>query len=91
MATRVALGLIRRGHIAYSPVSYGHALALVQNGCVPTDFSFWQAHCLSFLQHWAEVLAVLRLHGWEKSVGVTAEIAEAHRLGLPVIMLNLVP
>ena len=90
MAGKVALGLILNGHIVFSPVSHGHQLALCQhNYAMRTDFAFWQKHCFSFLLHWAEVLAVLRLRGWEESVGVTAEIAEAQRLGLPVVFFEM--
>jgi hypothetical protein len=95
MAGKVAMDLIFAGHIVYSPVSHGHALTswpetLCENcNRIPKDFAFWQSNCFSFLQHWAEVLAVLRLRGWEESVGVTAEIAEAQRLGLPVVMLEI--
>ena len=87
-AGKVAMELILRGHLVYSPISHGHALAL-QAGCsAPADFAFWRAHCLSFVRLWAELLAVLQLRGWEESAGVKAEIAEARRLGLPVVMLE---
>jgi hypothetical protein len=94
-ASKVALDLILRGHIVFSPVSHGHALvheAVQRSGnCypLPVDFTFWQGQCFSFLHHWAEILAVLRLRGWKESVGVTAEIAEAQRLNLPIVMLEL--
>jgi len=86
-----------QGHLVYSPVSHGHALAtwpetLCRNcNYIPTDFAFWQAHCLSCLQHWAQALAVLELQGWQESAGVAAEIAEAQRLGLPVTYLGINP
>jgi hypothetical protein len=95
MASRVAMEIMLRGHLVYSPISHGHALSTwpeaqcLNYSRIPKNFAFWQAHCLSFLRRWAELLAVLRLHGWQESVGVTAEIAEAQRLGLPVAWLEI--
>lgn len=80
--SRWANVLTREGHLVYSPVTHGHILALF--GELPGDYAFWEAHCLSFLRHWAQELHVVSLPGWQESAGVRAEMAEAARLGLPV-------
>jgi len=77
-----ANSLMQLGHLVYSPITHGHILGAFGN--LPGDFDFWEAHCLSFLRHWAQELHVLALPGWQQSRGVLAEMAEAGRLGLPV-------
>lgn len=80
--SRRASLIMRRGDLVFSPITHGHILGAF--GGLPGDFDFWEAHCLSFLRHWAQELHVLALSGWQESRGVLAEMAEAGRLGLPV-------
>lgn len=84
--SQVAAGMMLEGHLVYSPVTHGHTLGTF--GDLPNDFTFWGEHCLSFLRHWAEELHVLMMPDWDKSSGVQIEIAEAERLGLPVVYIK---
>lgn len=84
--TQIANIKMRDGSLVYSPITHGHTIG--EFGILPTDFSFWRVHCLSFLTFWAEELHVLTLPGWECSQGVTAEIQEAKLLGLPIIYID---
>lgn len=84
--SRRAAVIMRRGDLVFSPVTHGHSVGLF--GSLPCEFDFWRAHCLSFLRVWAHELHVLGLDGWDKSAGVLAEMEEAERIGLPVIMLG---
>jgi hypothetical protein len=80
--TRTANRLMRRRRNVISPITHGHALAAL--GGLPMDFAFWEEHCLSLLERWADELWVLRLPGWRESRGVTAEIATAKKCGIPI-------
>jgi len=86
-ATQAANCLMRRGLLIYSPITHGHTIGLW--GGLPGGFEFWDSHCLSFLRHWAQELYVLTLPGWQESIGVAAEMAEADNLGLPVLCVSL--
>ena len=81
---RAAAQLIRQGLTVFSPISHSHAIC--QHG-VPLDWQFWQQHDMAFLSVCDEVM-VLKLDGWELSVGVQAEIAAAKALGKPVSFLD---
>lgn len=84
--SQVAAAMMGKGHLVYSPVTHGHTLGMF--GKLPPEFTFWESHCLSFLRHWAEELHVLTIAGWEKSLGVRAEIAEAEALGIKIRYLS---
>ncbi len=81
----IAAMFMRNGSIVFSPIVHGHQLSM--RG-LPTDFAFWQRHCLSFLKNWATALWVCKMQGWEESRGIKAEIVEAERLNLPIVYWN---
>jgi hypothetical protein len=85
-ACRVTAELIRQGKSTYSPIAYSHPLSRYN---LPLDWKFWQRHDLDFLAICSEMV-VLKLPGWEESVGVRAEIAAARTLGKPVTFLDVV-
>ena len=74
--------LLRNGHKAFSPIVHGHALAIRFD--LPRQAGFWLDLCLDQLQH-ATALHVLTLDGWEKSVGLSYEIAFARKNEIPVV------
>ena len=82
-ACRAAAELTRQGRSVFSPVVHSHNLC--RHG-LPLDWQFWQRHDLKFLAICNEIV-VLKLDGWEQSVGVQAEIAAARALGKPVSFL----
>lgn len=84
-ATVIAGELMLQGYLVYSPLTMGHVLG--KSVEMSGDWDFWQKSCLSYLEEWATDLYVLRLQGWDLSVGVTAEIEAAHMLALPVTRL----
>jgi hypothetical protein len=91
--TEAAFKLLERGYHVFSPITHSRPMSFWPNGKLREgmvqDFSFWQEQNFSFLRHWADLLAVLPLSGWRESVGVAAEIAEAHRLSVPVVRLPI--
>lgn len=83
-ANRVAAALMRRGEFVFSPLSHSHPM--VDYG-LPGGWEFWQRFDRVMLGCCDEV-RVLRLPGWEESVGVRAEIAYAKAQGMPVVFLD---
>jgi hypothetical protein len=77
-----AAHLIEEGYHAYSPICHSEGIRAHVPTLGPT-FAFWRAVDLDFLSR-CDSLHVLMLDGWEKSVGVSAEIDEARRLRIPV-------
>mgnify|MGYP001810783450 CR=1 FL=1 len=70
-------------HVAvYSPIVHCHEIAKVHE--LPTDFEFWMRYNYRMLSA-ARKLLVLTLDGWDKSVGVRAEITYALTHCKPVL------
>ena len=74
--------LISQGHVAFSPILYGHT-AVNFAPDMPTDWSFWEHFCLTFLSKCDEMI-VYMMEGWDKSKGVKEEIAHAKNLGIEI-------
>lgn len=81
MACRAAAVLIQQGWTVFSPIAHSHPIA--ETGIVGRTSDVWITMDLEILAH-CERLLVLTLQGWEDSVGVAQEIAEATRLGIPI-------
>ena len=79
-ACAFAARLLLEGRLVYSPVVHGHPL--VQHG-LPVDWSFWERYDRQHLERCDEVI-VLKLAGWQESVGVQAELRHASVLEKPV-------
>lgn len=76
-----AANLMREGHHIFSPIAHTHPIAL--HGELPKGWEFWQEYDRKIIAVCGE-LWVLRMDGWDKSVGVQAEIKIAEELGIPV-------
>ena len=76
----VSAYLLRNGFTVLSPISMMHPVAKYG---LPTDWKFWAKIDTDFMLACEKVL-VLRLEGWETSVGVTVEIKLAESLGIEV-------
>lgn len=79
--TLYAAKLITQGLHVWSPITESHQYSKVLG--LKGSWDFWSEHDLLMLSKCDE-LRVLMLDGWDISVGVTAEIAEAKRLGIPI-------
>lgn len=80
-----AAGLMAQGLVVYSPIAHGHYVS--QQGDLPTSWDFWKAQCQPLIDA-ASALAVLKMDGWGKSVGLQYEIGEFRRAGKPVVFLD---
>lgn len=83
-AMKVLSSLLLVGQYVYSPIVHCHELAKVAN--LPKTADFWRRYNFHMLAQ-CEDLLILRIDGWESSVGIAEEKAEAERLNLPVSYL----
>jgi len=67
---------------AYSPIVHCHYLS-VEFG-LPPEAEFWREYDFTMLAC-ARTFEILRIEGWQESVGLAAELDEAFRLNIPVI------
>ncbi len=68
----------------FSPITHSHPLHEIgMNG----DWAFWKKVDTQYLKL-SKRMVVFMLPGWEKSVGVTAEIKIAKKLKLPVLYMD---
>lgn len=79
--------LVANGHVALSPITYGHTL--LDFHVMPYDWEFWSNFCISFL-HKSDELHVYKMPGWDVSRGVTEEIQLAKELNIPIIYIDYV-
>ena len=86
MVARAAAGLMADGLVVYSPIAHGHFVTM--HGDLPQDWEFWKEQCQPMIDA-AAALIVLRMEGWQESVGLTYEIGEFDRAGKPVHYMSL--
>ena len=72
------------GVVVFSPITHSHEIAKYGT---PTVWSFWKNIDIEFIQRCA-FLVVLKLDGWQDSVGVTAEITLAKEYGATIMYLD---
>jgi hypothetical protein len=83
--SKVAAKLMKEGYLVLSPISHSHLICTFSD--LKVDFETWKALDTSLL-NWADNLVVLKLDGWEKSKGVTEEIAIAKYLGKSIFYME---
>lgn len=84
--TKIAADLVLEGHVAISPITYGHVLSECKE--MPTDWVFWMDFCLVLLAKCDKILVCNTISGWENSKGVAAEIKFAKQKGIKVEYLK---
>ena len=80
--------MIRRGMWVYSPIV--HTYDISQTFGLPTDAGFWRDYNHAMIAK-AEMLYILTLPGYSRSVGIMGEIKFARSLGLPILHLEPPP
>jgi hypothetical protein len=73
--------LAQAGIVYLSPLHQGHPVAVTHD--VPIDWDFWEKQNRAFIAR-SDLMLVLAIDGWDRSVGVKAEISAAQEHGLPV-------
>jgi hypothetical protein len=84
MACKAASALLQQGLHVFSPIAHTHQIA--QYG-LPTGWDFWESYDRLYLDR-CDALYVLKMDGWEESVGVQAEIRIMEEMGKPVTYLE---
>lgn len=82
--THIAAMLWDAGLVCYSPITHGHELAYFLGN---KDHDWWLLRDLEFMKR-CEGLLVLKLPGWQTSVGVQFEISYFLENGKPILCLN---
>jgi len=80
VVNKITAALIREGRIIFSPISHCHPLT---DYGLPGSWEYWQKYAYEFLSV-VKKLIVIKLDGWEKSLGVQGEIKIAKKLGLTI-------
>lgn len=70
-----------QSYIIFSPIVYTHQLAMTHQ--MPIEAEFWKFFNEDMLRK-ADELWVLKVDGWEQSLGVLHEIEIAAKLALPI-------
>ena len=71
----------KKGEVIFSPIVNSHLLT--QNHDLPSTWDFWCKIDYAFINQCLKV-RVLKLEGWENSVGIKAELAYAESIGKKV-------
>jgi nucleoside 2-deoxyribosyltransferase len=71
--------------VVYSPIVHNHPTSLLYT--FPREWEFWRALDFPMLER-CDRLVVLKLEGWDRSVGVTAELSFARDLGKPILCIE---
>ncbi len=83
--TVAAAMLINMGFAVVSPITHNHPI--IETGKVPGSWAYWGKFDKLHLEQ-ADLMVVLRLPGWDISVGVAEEIDIAKARGVPVYYLE---
>jgi len=68
----------------FSPIAYNVPMEQFN---LPTDWNFWQDYDKAFVKR-CDILAVLQIDGWDKSIGVAAEVEYARSLGMNIVYIT---
>jgi hypothetical protein len=79
--TEFAARKIAEGVVVYSPLT--HNGAIIATGLMPQGFQYWEALDGEMFKR-CDALMVLKLPGWENSVGLKKELEWAAAQGKPV-------
>lgn len=84
-SNRAAAKLMKLGYMIFAPISHTHPILI--DGDLPKGWEFWERYDRAVLSC-CNLVTVLRLPGWDKSVGVGAEIKIACEMGITIEYLE---
>lgn len=76
------------GLVLLGPITHSHNLKLFEPE-LGTSWEFWKKFDTKFIERSVDAMLVIKMPGWEDSIGVDAEIVLAEKLHLPVYYLNV--
>jgi Domain of unknown function (DUF1937) len=80
-ACKATAEMMRRGAHVFSPIAHSHVVAVI--GKLNLGWEFWSQIDFEWIRLCGSV-CILKLDGWEKSVGVKAEISYAVTMQIPL-------
>lgn len=88
-ACEIAAHLISSGIHVFSPIAHTHPIK-VSGRLRDGGWEFWKRYDELMLSK-CDILIVWKMDGWKESVGVTAEIEYARKIGLPIFFVDESP
>ncbi len=85
-ACAATASLLRHGIRVYSPIAHTHPIAL-EGALDPFDHDIWLPADGPLMQA-AVGIIVVRMAGWDKSIGIAHEISQFKKAGKPVLYLE---
>lgn len=86
-ANLAAARIMAAGYGVISPLSMGVTITASCPGKLGSDWEIWKNVCLRMLEQ-CDTFCILTLPGWEKSIGVQAELEHAKALGLAICFVS---
>lgn len=86
IANFVAGAMMNLGFIVFSPISHCHIINKAYG--LPGDWKFWQNFDRKYISV-SHSMYVIRIPGWDTSIGVTAEIELARVYDIPVYYVDV--
>lgn len=83
---KIAGGLMASGLVVFCPIAHTHPIAVRCE--LPRGWDYWKRFDREFIAASSKVIVAM-MDGWRESRGVTAEIAIAAELGIPVEYLEV--
>lgn len=83
---KIGGGLMAKGLVIFCPIAHTHPIAVRCE--LPRGWDYWKQFDHEFIAASSKVIVAM-MDGWRESRGVTAEIAIAHELGIPVEYLEV--
>lgn len=86
-ANEASIIILNKGFNVFSPITHCHPLTLVEGYSLPGTWDFWSQIDYQFIDWADEVWVCIPKEGESpvrRSVGITAEVKYAKKLGLPV-------
>lgn len=80
---RYAGDCMLKGEFVFSPIAHSHPIAVLHLDIPEQGWDFWGPICRKQLGL-ASKMRVVKLDGWDKSVGIAGELEIAKELGLEV-------
>lgn len=84
--TAIGAKLVSEGKHVFGPITESHAYD--EFGVGNSGWEYWQKHDYLMIDK-ADELWVVKMKGWEQSVGVQAELTYAQKKGKQIVFLNV--
>jgi len=83
--TAYAAKRMKEGAVVFSPITHGHNMAMTHS--LPKETEYWRGAIEAMVPR-AKAMEVLKLDGWDKSVGVALELDLCEQFGIPVTFVD---